>query len=79
MHIKLFFKYCVSDQTNEMSAIGAIFIILIFNMEIATAKYVKIILYTYLNYKFKKLTCNNCFGKILKFLVKTTYLKYYIL
>ena len=54
MYIKLFFKYCVSDQTNEMSAIRAIFIIFIFNMEIATAKYVKIILYTYLGNKFKK-------------------------
>ena len=58
MYIKLFFKYCVSDQTNAMSAIGAIFIYLFLIMEIATAKYVKIILYTYLSYKFKKLTSN---------------------
>ena len=48
MYIKLFFKYCVSDQTNAMSAIGAIFIYLFLIMEIATAKYEKIISYTYL-------------------------------
>ena len=46
--MKLFLKYCVSDQTNGVSAIGALFIYLLLIMEIATAKYEKIISYTYL-------------------------------
>ena len=60
MYIKLFLEYCVSDQTSKANTIGSIFIILNLKYEnieiIATAKYVKIILYTYLGNKLKKLT-----------------------
>ena len=49
VYIVLFLKYRVSDQTNEVSAIGAIFILLILKKKIATARFEKTIQYKLLS------------------------------